>query len=96
MSEHNKVHITSYRQHAIVLLVLLFLTIVTVLAAEIKFTPAVSISVALGIASVKAFIVATYFMHLKYEKLIFRLMAGTAFALLAIVLIITFLDYGLR
>lgn len=92
---HDKIHISTYRQHAIVLVSLLFLTFITVFVAEINLGN-IAIIVALLVASVKAFIVLTYFMHLKYEKLIFRLLVGMIFLLFAIVLIITFIDYGYR
>jgi cytochrome c oxidase subunit IV len=56
-------------------------TIVTVLASFIPFgNPRINIAVALLIASVKAFLVAGYFMHLISErKMIYGILAATAF-----------------
>lgn len=94
MQKHEP-HITSYFQHGVILVALLFLTFVTIFVAELNLGT-ISIAVALFVASVKGFLVLTYFMHLKYEKLLFRLITGMAFLLFAMVLVITFLDYGLR
>lgn len=97
-SNHNEkehVHITSYLQNAVILVVLLFLTYLTVFVANIDFGK-VSLAVALIIASVKATTVATYFMHLKYEKPFIRYMVLGVFVLFAIVIIITFFDYSFR
>lgn len=96
MSSNGHAHITSYKQHGIVLLVLLTLTVITVTVAELKLTPSIAVAVALVIASIKGFVVAKYFMHLKYEKLIFKIMAGMVALLFTLIFIITFLDYGLR
>ena len=56
-------------------------TVVTVLASYIPFgNTKVNIAVALLIASVKAFLVAGYFMHLISErKMIYGILAATAF-----------------
>jgi cytochrome c oxidase subunit 4 len=56
-------------------------TVVTVLANEIHFdTVAVTIGVALFIATIKAFLVAGYFMHLISErKMIYGILLATIF-----------------
>ncbi len=56
-------------------------TVVTVLASFIPFgNSAVNIGVALFIASIKAFLVAGYFMHLISErKMIYGILGATAF-----------------
>ena len=92
-NEH--VHITSYKQNAIILVVLLVLTYLTVFVANINFGK-LSLAIALIVASVKATTVALYFMHLKYEKPFIRYMVLGVFALFAIVIIITFFDYSFR
>jgi cytochrome c oxidase subunit 4 len=88
-------HITSYKLNGIVLLILLILTTVTVLAIKFHFG-AFTVAVALLIACVKAFIVLTYFMHLKFENLLLRLMVSGVFLLFAVVVVITFIDYYFR
>jgi cytochrome c oxidase subunit 4 len=56
-------------------------TIVTVLASYINFgSPTMNIVVALSIASIKAFLVAGYFMHLISEKkMIYMILGSTTF-----------------
>ena len=94
MKNHDT-HISSYSQNLTVLLILLILTTTSVLA--IKFhLGAFTVLVALIIASIKAAIVLTYFMHLKFESLLLRLMVGGVFLLFAIVVVITFIDYYFR
>jgi cytochrome c oxidase subunit 4 len=88
-------HVTSYTLNGTVLLILLILTTISVLAVKIHFG-AFTVGVALIIASVKAAIVLAYFMHLKFENLLLRLMVGGVFLLFAIVVVITFIDYYFR
>ena len=94
MKNHDD-HISSYPLNLTVLLVLLILTTTSVLA--IKFhLGAFTVAIALIIASIKAAIVLTYFMHLKFENLLLRLMVGGVFLLFTIVVVITFIDYYFR
>ncbi|MBI4324593.1 MAG: cytochrome C oxidase subunit IV family protein [Chloroflexi bacterium] len=69
------------RRYLFVFGALLVGTIVTVLASFIPFgIVAVNIAVALFIATVKAFLVAGYFMHLISEKkMIYGILAATVF-----------------
>ena len=94
MKNHDN-HITSYLLNWTVLLTLLLLTTATILAVKLHFG-AFTVAVALIIACVKAFIVLTYFMHLKFENLLLRLMVSGVFLLFAIVVVITFIDYYFR
>jgi len=93
--EHEKHHILSYQELAKVLIALLVLTAITVFVASLHLG-AFSVAVALIIACVKVFIVLSFFMHLKYENLFIKLMVGGVFAIFALVVIITFIDYLLR
>ena len=88
-------HITSYSQNLTVLLALLILTTTSVLAVKFHFG-AFTVAIALIIASIKAGIVLTYFMHLKFENLLLRLMVSGVFLLFAVVILITFIDYYFR
>jgi cytochrome c oxidase subunit 4 len=88
-------HISSYYSHAIVLIVLLCLTTVSVLLTSWHLG-AFSVAVALIIASIKVGTVISYFMHVKYESLFIKLMITGVFVLYALVIIITFIDYYLR
>jgi cytochrome c oxidase subunit 4 len=88
-------HISSYTSHAIVLIILLALTTLSVLVAGWHFG-VFSVAVALIIASIKARTVISYFMHVRYESLFIKLMIAGVFSLYALVVIITFIDYLLR
>jgi cytochrome c oxidase subunit 4 len=94
MKSHDN-HISSYSLNWTVLLILLILTTTSILAIKFHFG-AFTVLIALIIASVKAAIVLTYFMHLKFENLLLRLMVGGVFLLFAIVIVITFIDYYFR
>ena len=93
--KHEEIHITSYTSHAIVLIVLLLLTTISVSVTGWHFGP-FSVLVALVIASIKVRTVITHFMHMKFESLFMRLMVTGVFALFALVIIITFIDYYFR
>ena len=59
---------------------LLVLTIVTVLASYVSLPIAVSVAIALTIATFKSGLVAAFFMHLKWERrIIFAILALTVF-----------------
>ena len=90
-----KHHISSFSSLTRILVLLLLLTAISVLVTEIHFG-AMSVFVALLVASVKVSLVLIYFMHLKYENLLLRLMVSGVFLVFALVIIITFIDYLLR
>ena len=93
--ENENHHITPYRSHAVILVLLLALTLISVLVTQINFST-FSVGVALSIACVKVSLVLIFFMHLKYESKLIRGMVAGVFVLFAIVVIITFIDYLLR
>ena len=64
---HGLAHVMSPKTLIAVFAALVFLTFVTVAAAEFSFG-AWEIWISLGIATVKASLVAVYFMHLRYDK----------------------------
>lgn len=88
-------HIVPYRTYALILLLLLTLTGVSVAVTQIELTKW-STAVALILATTKSTFVLAIFMHLKFDQKIFKIMAGLIFLLLAVVIIITFLDYAFR
>jgi len=88
-------HISGYRELALVLPGLLTLTLISVLITELHFG-ALSVFVALTVASVKVFLVLMFFMHLKFESLLLKLMVGMVFLLFTLVTVITFIDYLFR
>jgi len=93
--KHDETHISSYTSNAIVLILLLVLTAISVLATGWHIG-AFTVGLALLIASVKVSIVIYNFMHVKHESLFTKLMIIGVFALYALVIIITFIDYYLR
>ncbi len=77
------------------LLALLFLTIITVGASYIDFGSG-NIVIALFIATIKATLVALFFMHLRYEKPVNGIIATAGFLFLGIFLMFVFLDQDTR
>lgn len=92
MSTHEEHHSPSY---LVILLVLLFLTVVTVAVAYVDMGN-FNIIVAMLVASVKALLVATFFMHLKFEDTITRFFAIVPIILLAIMIGGVFIDNPFR
>jgi cytochrome c oxidase subunit IV len=88
-------HISSYISHAIVLIILLTLTFISVSVTSYHLG-AFSVTIALLIASVKVATVIANFMHVKHESLFIKLMISGVFVIYALVIIITFIDYHLR
>ncbi len=72
---------------------LLALTLVTV-AASVWFPGKVGIGVAMVVTPIKAALILMWFMHLKYETLVFRAMFLSAIGILALVMGLTFFDYS--
>lgn len=90
---HN--HISSYTSLGIVLVVLLTLTTISVGITQINLG-AFSVAVAMLVAAIKGSTVLTYFMHLKFESGIVKILVGGVFALYALIFVITFIDYLFR
>ena len=93
--ENKEKHITPYGLFARVLITLLILTTISVLVTEIHFG-ALSVAVALTIASIKVSLVLIYFMHLKWENTFLRIMVAGVFLIFALVIVFTFIDYLFR
>lgn len=90
-----EIHISSYTTNAVVLIILLTLTCISVLVTGWHLGP-FSVAAALLIASIKVKTVITHFMHAKFESLFLKAMITGVFVLFAIVIVITFIDYYLR
>ncbi len=91
----NTPHITPYRTLVVILFILLSLTFVTIEITSIHLG-ALTVTAALLIAGVKGFLVLAYFMHLKYENLLLRILVALVFVLFALIVVITFIDYAFR
>jgi cytochrome c oxidase subunit IV len=88
-------HITDYRVYIRVLIGLLCLTFVTITVTWIDLA-AWSVLIALLIASVKVGIVLTYFMHLKFESSLYRVLVIMVLVIFSMVILLTFFDYLFR
>jgi cytochrome c oxidase subunit 4 len=87
--------ISNYSSHAIVLIVLLTLTAISVVVTGFHLG-AFSVAVALIIASIKVRTVISYFMHIRFEGLFMKLMVTAVFVIYGLIVIITLIDYLLR
>lgn len=90
-------HITPYRDHFGTWVGLIMLTMMTVFisvfGADLR---TLTVATALFIASIKALVVAYYFMHLKYDPKIYRIMMGIVMALFTFFLVMVIFDYLTR
>ena len=90
-----KHHIVPYKLYLMILLGLIVLTLLSVGITGIELGR-YTVAGALVFAVVKTFLVLTFFMHLKYDKLYIKLMVAFVFAVFVVTIIITFLDYLYR
>jgi cytochrome c oxidase subunit 4 len=84
-------HIVSYKKLTAVWVTLLALTVATVLVTRVDLGAA-KVWAALAIACVKSGLVIAFFMHMKYETRIFRIILFVALVTLATFIGVTFLD----
>lgn len=93
-------HIIPYRIYVTVFITLLALTVITVIVAKspvFHFSAAwINVFIAILIATVKATLVAMFFMHLKYENRITVLYVFFPLFLLALLIGLLFLDNPFR
>ncbi|HEY5593071.1 MAG TPA: cytochrome C oxidase subunit IV family protein [Paludibacter sp.] len=92
---NNTTHTIEYWFLAKILLVLMFCTFLTISVTSYHLGP-FTVTIALLIAGIKAFLVLSNFMHLRYESLLLRILVGMVFGLFVIILLITFIDYAYR
>jgi len=88
-------HTTGYRVYAGVLVILLTLTFISVFVVHLELK-AWSVAIALTIASVKGTLVLAYFMHLKFDHVLFRILVSAVVLLFASFILLTFVDYAYR
>ena len=88
-------HITEYSLYGKVLVGLLILTSFTILVPWLDLT-AFTAMIALILASTKAGIVMTYFMHLKVEYILLKILVIMVLAIYVSVILLTFSDYIFR
>jgi len=96
MAEHRSMgHIVGYRIFAIVWACLLALTGLTIWVAGLHLGN-FSTFAAMLLATLKASLVLYFFMHLKYEGTVFKLMALVTIATLTVIILMTFTDIWFR
>jgi cytochrome c oxidase subunit IV len=88
-------HITEYSLYGKVLVGLLVLTSLTILVPWLDLT-AFTALIALLLASTKAGIVMTYFMHLKLENSLLKILVVMVLLIYISVILLTFSDYIFR
>ena len=97
-TENNKElthHGPTYGTFIMVWIGLVGLTSITVSVAGFHLGP-FTVAMALLIASIKTMLVVNYFMHLKWEMLIFKVFLGVCVVVFIIFVILTFFDYSYR
>lgn len=97
MSHHDteKQHITDYWVYGVILVILLLCTFISVDVVHYNLK-AWSVGIALGIACVKGTLVLTYFMHLKFDNVLFRILVAAVLMLFLSFILLTFVDYLYR
>lgn len=96
MSETNETHHhEGYRVYAITAIVLLALTALNIFIAGLSHSVIIS-GIIIFISMVQAFIALTWFMHLRYDNMLFKSLVIGVFFLYAVVIVITFFDYLFR
>jgi len=91
----NDHHIVPFETYRNILLILLFLTVVTVAASRVDFG-FLNTVIAMLIATVKASFVLAIFMHLKYDNMINRVIFGTGFFFLLVLFAFSITDIFTR
>jgi cytochrome c oxidase subunit 4 len=89
------VHIATTRFYWGIFFALICLTVVTVKVSYYDFGPA-NIVIAILIATMKASLVAAFFMHLRHDKLFNTISFLAAFLFLAVFILLTYDDLGNR
>jgi len=96
MSDHNtESHTVSYGTYVMVWLGLVALTAVTASVAGLELG-GITIVVALLIAISKSMLVGNYFMHLKFEKAVFKIFVAVCIITFLVIIILTFADLSFR
>lgn len=90
-------HIVSFKFNIGIWLGLILLTVMTVLVSVMGISlVAFSVVTALLIATAKAVVVANYFMHLKYDNKVLKILFGVTMLLFIVFIGFTAIDYITR
>ncbi len=86
-------HITEYKTYAVVLIVLLILTMVSILVTHLQLK-AWTVGIALVVTCVMAGLILIYFMHIKFDNMLIKILVALVFLLFAIFMGLVLLDYS--
>lgn len=87
----SQLHLVKYRTYVFVWLFLLALTATTIAVTKLNLT-GYAVLLAILIATAKSSLILTFFMHLKYEPLILKVMLFVALLSLTFIVLLTFTD----
>jgi cytochrome c oxidase subunit 4 len=88
-------HHVNVRAYLFIFGILLFLTVVTVLVSYWHLPPTLAVLVALAIATLKASLVAAFFMHLKGERVIIYGLLGLTVFFVGLLFVLPSTDFHL-
>ena len=94
-SQKEQFHVVTYGTYILVWLGLLVFTGLTVTIAGMKLGK-LSIIIPLLIASLKAGLVLNFFMHLRYEKILFKIMFFIVLIIVVVFVTFPFFDISFR
>ncbi|MCF8364374.1 MAG: cytochrome C oxidase subunit IV family protein [Bacteroidales bacterium] len=92
MSEEHGTHIVEYKFNILIWIDLLIFTLITIEIAQFDFQ-ALTVVIALVVATIKTYLVGTYFMHLKFENRFLQAIVIGVGILFFVVLFFLFTDY---
>lgn len=88
-----KQHITEYRTYGIVFVILLALLSLSVWVTHLRLE-AWTVGIAMLVTCAMAAIILIWFMHLKFDHLLLKVLVAGVFLLFAVFIGITLLDYA--
>lgn len=95
MSNHS--HSPSFKADLLTWVILMLLTAVTIWASYATGgTTVLAVSVAMAIATVKAFFVVRNFMHMKYDHLVYKMFIALVIVLFLSMIVLLAIDYSFR
>lgn len=92
MAENHNGHVVDYKFNILVWIDLLIFTLITIEVAQFDLQD-LTVVVAMLVASVKTFLVGSFFMHLKFENRFLQAIVIGVAVLFVLVLILLFSDY---
>jgi cytochrome c oxidase subunit IV len=95
-ASHDEPHVMPMKMYLGVFGALLVLTVITVGVSLLGLPPLLSILVAMGVASIKAALVAGYFMHLKFEDRFYSFILVASLFFISLFFGLTLVDMSFR